>query len=58
MFESCDVSEEPLLVWREPSVDSSATIEGLLPGEYFFLCSVAGHCDAGMKIRVGVSLAC
>ena len=52
MFRSCDIAAGPLYVWGEPSVDNSATIDGLVPGSYYFLCSIAGHCDAGMKIKV------
>ena len=46
------MAASPLYVWGEPSVDNSATIDGLVPGSYYFLCSIAGHCDAGMKIKV------
>ena len=41
-----------MYVWGEPSVDNSATIDGLVSGSYYFICSIAGHCDAGMKIKV------
>ena len=52
MYRSCDIAAGSLYVWGEPSVDNSATIDGLVPGSYYFLCSIAGHCDAGMKIKV------
>ena len=41
-------------MWGEPSVDNSATLSDLAPGEYYFICTVSGHCDAGMKISVTV----
>lgn len=52
VYQSCDAAASSLYVWGEPSVDNSATIDGLVPGSYYFLCSIAGHCDAGMKIKV------
>lgn len=52
MYESCEVSSTPLHEWGLPSVDNSVTIDGLVPGDYFYVCAVAGHCDAGMKIKV------
>ena len=55
-YNSCDLSTDPLFEWGLPSVDNSVSIQGLVPGEYFFLCAVAGHCDAGMKIKVQSSL--
>lgn len=51
-YESCDLSVDPLFEWGLPSVDNSVLIQGLVPGEYFFICAVAGHCDAGMKVKV------
>ena len=52
VYESCDLSFPPLFEWGLPSVDNSVSIQGLVPGDYYFLCAVAGHCDAGMKIKV------
>ncbi len=52
VFESCVLSDHPLHVWGLPSVDNSVSIQGLIPGDYYYLCAVAGHCDAGMKIKV------
>lgn len=40
------------MVWADPSVDSSVIISHLVPGSYYFICGVSGHCDAGMKIEV------
>ncbi len=53
-FDSCDVSSLPLHNWGDPSVDNGATIPYLSPGSYYFLCTVSGHCDAGMKLEVKV----
>ncbi len=53
-FDSCDVATTPLHNWGDPSVDNSATISHLSPGTYYFVCSVSGHCDAGMKIQIDV----
>ncbi len=52
VFDSCDLSDHPLHVWGLPSVDNSVSIQGLAPGDFYYLCAVAGHCDAGMKIKV------
>ncbi len=52
VFDSCDLSDHPLHVWGLPSVDNSVSIQGLDPGDFYYLCAVAGHCDAGMKIKV------
>ena len=54
MYETCDVSATPLYTWGNPSVDNKATIPYLNPGTYYFICSVSGHCDAGMKLEVRV----
>ena len=51
-YETCDTSREPLHIWGIPSVDTSVPLTNLQPGTYYFLCSVAGHCDAGMRITV------
>lgn len=52
VYESCDTSlDDPVHVYGEPSVDSTATIADLTTGTYYFICS-GGHCDAGMKIKV------
>lgn len=53
-FDSCDVSSVPLYTWGSPSVDNSVTIPHLSPRTYYFLCTVSGHCDAGMKLQVEV----
>ena len=52
VYTSCDVAGGSLYVWGEPSVDNSAAIDNLVPGSYYFICSIAGHCDAGMRIKV------
>ena len=53
VFESCDMSlDDPIYVYGEPSVDSTATIADITAGTYYFICSIGGHCDAGMKIKV------
>lgn len=52
---SCDTEATPLHVWGEPSVDNSVTLGHFTPGTYYFLCSVSGHCDAGMKLQVTVT---
>ena len=52
IFDSCDLTTDPLVVWGDPSVDNSATISHLVPGSYYFMCAVSGHCDAGMKLNV------
>jgi len=54
-YRSCDPSLTPLLVWRDSSVDQIVRIEHLMAGSYYFLCSVAGHCSAGMKIKASWS---
>ena len=54
MYDSCDVTAEPLFEWGAPSVDNSASLSDLTPGTYYFICSVPGHCDAGMKLIVNV----
>ncbi len=54
-FTLCNTSHVPLHVWGEPSVDNRADIGYLSPGTYYFICSVAGHCSAGMKIKVSFS---
>lgn len=33
-------------------MDNGASVEYLTPGDYYFICAVAGHCSAGMKIKV------
>ena len=53
-YESCDLTTPPLHEWGQPSVDNSVTISDLSPGVYHYYCSVAGHCDAGMKLQVTV----
>jgi uncharacterized cupredoxin-like copper-binding protein len=53
-YESCDINADPLYVWAIPSVDTSVQLTNLQPGNYFFICSVAGHCDAGMKVAMTV----
>ena len=35
-------------------MDNSASLSDLTPGAYYFICSVPGHCDAGMKLTVNV----
>ena len=35
-------------------MDQTVTVEHLTPGRYYFICSVAGHCSAGMKVKVGM----
>ena len=52
VYDSCNTAAIPLQVWGDPSVDNSVTLEDLSPGTYYFICSVSGHCDAGMKIKV------
>ena len=42
-------------MWGEPSVDNSVALTDLTPGTYYFMCTVSGHCDAGMKLQVTVS---
>lgn len=49
-YEMCDVVKDPLFIWADPSVDTTVSITNLQPGTYYFLCSIAGHCSAGMKI--------
>ena len=51
-FLSCDLSASSLHIWAIPSVDTTVPISNLQAGSYYFLCTVAGHCDAGMKIEV------
>lgn len=51
-YEICDVVKDPLFMWGIPSVDTTVSITNLQPGTYYFLCSIAGHCSAGMKITV------
>ena len=52
VYSNCNLAADSLYIWGEPSVDNRAIIDGLVPGTYYFICSVAGHCDAGMKIKV------
>ena len=33
-------------------MDTTVLLTDLQPGNYYFICSIAGHCDAGMKIEV------
>lgn len=51
-FDACDLAADPLMVWADPSVDNSVTISHLVPGSYYFICGVSGHCDAGMKLEM------
>ena len=51
-YETCNIANEPLHIWGIPSVDTTVQITDLQPGSYYFICSIAGHCDAGMKIKV------
>lgn len=53
-YESCDLTTLPLHEWGQPSVDNSVIISDLSPGVYYYYCSVAGHCDAGMKLQVTI----
>ena len=46
-FDSCDLSAEPLFIWSDASVDRAVSVQGLQPGQYFFICAVSGHCSAG-----------
>ena len=50
----CNTSANPVHIWGDPSVDTAVQLTNLQPGDYFFICSIAGHCDAGMKIAVTV----
>ncbi len=54
VYDNCDISATPLHTWGVPSVDSNATIPYLSAGNYYFICTVSGHCDAGMKLEVTV----
>ena len=51
-YETCDISIQPLHIWAISSVDTAVQLTDLQPGSYYFLCTIAGHCDAGMKIEV------
>ena len=54
-YDTCDVDPAKTLVeWSRPSVDSSVVVPHLSPGTYYFICGVAGHCRAGMKLQVVV----
>ena len=53
-FDSCGRSSPPLHEWGLPGVDTAITVPHIAPGVYYYICGVAGHCDAGMKIRVVV----
>ena len=53
-FDKCDVRSAPLVEWARASVSSSFTISNLTIGTHYFVCSVGGHCLAGMKVRVEV----
>ena len=35
-------------------MDTAIQLTDIQPGKYFFICSIAGHCDAGMKVAVTV----
>ena len=41
-----------LVEWYRPSVDNSVIVPHLSPETYYFICGVAGHCSAGMKLKV------
>ena len=53
-FDSCGHNSPPLHEWGLPGVDAAVTVPHIAPGVYYYICGVAGHCDAGMKIRVVV----
>lgn len=54
-YDACDISPESTIVeWSRPSVSTSALVPHLSPGSYHFICGVAGHCSAGMRLRVVV----
>ena len=53
-YDACDMSGSPLKEWSRGTVGESVTISGLAPGRYYFVCSIAGHCDLGMKIAINV----
>eukprot|EP00117_Sycon_ciliatum_P037364 scpid335/ scgid27970/ Fibrocystin-L; Polycystic kidney and hepatic disease 1-like protein 1 len=53
-YDSCDVVARPLVEWARASVARSLTISNLTVGRHYFLCSVSGHCLAGMKVEVDV----
>ena len=52
-YDKCDTDPVHTLVeWYRPSVDNSVLVPHLSPGTYYFICGVAGHCSAGMKLKV------
>ena len=53
-FDLCGRGSSPLHEWGLPGVDAAVTVPHISPGVYYYICGVAGHCDAGMKIRVVV----
>ena len=53
-FNLCGRGSPPLHEWGLPGVDTAVTVPHIAPGVYYYICGVAGHCDAGMKIRVVV----
>jgi len=38
----------------EPTHSAEVYITELTPGDHYFVCSVSGHCNAGMRITVHV----
>ena len=38
----------------EPAYSGEVYITKLTPGDHYFVCSVGGHCNAGMRITVHV----
>ena len=42
--------------WQlEPTSAGNLYVTGLSEGEHIFVCTVSGHCNAGMHIKVVVS---
>ena len=49
------ISVQVVKEWvAEPSYSGEVYITELTPGDHYFVCSVSGHCNAGMRITVHV----
>ncbi|KAF3434861.1 hypothetical protein FNV43_RR21948 [Rhamnella rubrinervis] len=50
-FETCNSSVSPIAVYNS----SSDSIPLQTPGDWYFICGVPGHCQAGMRLAIKVS---
>ncbi|CAM6091302.1 unnamed protein product [Calypogeia fissa] len=50
VFNSCRVTSRPISTF----VSGEDFVKLNTPGTYYFICGVAGHCNAGMKVAVTV----